>query len=288
MRPLQVPPIEYHSKLRCDRDNILSPHSWLSKSVIWELENSSLFKWKNCQPYKKPTAAMQWGSLIDCLTTSPELEGETLALSQYDSFRTGESKKWRDEQLAAGRVIVSADELAEGRKAARMLTETCQASAAIYAASKTQVVVMGRIRGAQVKGLVDLAPDGADFLADLKTTSKFSLHGFQRQVAEYGYHAQAGLYLALWNAMFPSDQRCRFKIVWQDSEAPYEVAVTELAATDLDAGFLRIDHHIARLVEAAESGYWPMAFDGREPTIMRPTWAAMQEEEKTEAERGVL
>ena len=282
MNVLQVSPLEYHSKLRCNRSNILSSDSWLSKSVIWELETASLYKWRNCPKDRTPTGAMQWGSLIDCLTTSPELERETLALSLFDSFRTNDAIKWRDEQLAAGRVIVTADELAEGRKAARMLTETCEASAAIYAASKTQVVVMGRIRGVQVKGLIDLAPEGTDFLADLKTTSKFSLHGFQRSVAEYGYHAQAGLYLALWNSMFPNDRRNRFKFVWQDAQPPYEVAVTELAGTDIEAGFSRIDHHIRRLVEAARADVWPMAFEGAKPMIMRPTWAAIQEEERNE------
>ena len=236
MNLFEIAPRDYHQKLKVNRANIFSPTSWLSKSVLWELNESSLYKWRFCPREVKPTPAMVWGSLVDTLATTPDLEGSEIAVSPYPDFRTKEAREWKESQLAIGMTIVDAETLAEGRKAARMLTHTCKAVAEIFAKSKTQVIVGGKINGIQVKGLVDLAPEGEDFLADLKTTSNFTIEGFGRDLATRGYHTQAGIYIALWNSMFPDDQRTRFKLIWQDSSAPYEACVTEISDADIEAG----------------------------------------------------
>jgi len=283
MNLYEVSPAEYHRKLTCHRENIFSPDSWLSKSLLWELNASSLYKWRFHSRPHAVTAAMQWGTLIDCLTTTPELAETELAISEFESFRTKSAQEWRDQNLADGKIIVTPDQLAGGRQAARMLTHTCVRSARIFSHSRSQVVIAGRIMGCNVKGLVDLAPVGEDFLVDLKTTSSFSIDGFARQTAAFGYHVQAGLYLHLWNAMFPSDQRTRFKFIWQDAGSPYEVAVTELHRDEIERGYEYALYQLQRLTDAARADHWPMAFDAREPLIMRPPWAAMQEEERREA-----
>ncbi len=279
MNIFEISPRDYHTKLRCNRANVLAEDSYLSKSVLWELDSSSLYKWRFHQPERKITPAMQWGSLIDCLTTTPELAETDLALSPFDSFRTKEAKEWKAEQEAAHKIIVDTDMLNEAKAAVKMLTETCKASADIFAKSKSQVIVAGRVLEAKVKGLVDLAPQGEDFLADLKTVSAFSLEGFAKQTANFGYHMQAGIYLNLWNAMFPNDQRTRWKFIWQDSVAPYEACVTELAPQDIEAGWAYASTLIQRILDATAANKWPIAFEN-ETITTRPTWAVMQEEAK--------
>jgi hypothetical protein len=279
MNIFEISPRDYHTKLRCNRANVLAEDSYLSKSVLWELDSSSLYKWRFHQPERKITPAMQWGSLIDCLTTTPELADTDLAISPFDSFRTKEAKEWKAEQEAAHKIIVGTDMLNDAKAAVKMLTETCKASADIFAKSKSQVIVAGRVLEAKVKGLVDLVPQGEDFLADLKTVSAFSLEGFAKQTANFGYHMQAGIYLNLWNAMFPNDQRTRWKFIWQDSAAPYEACVTELAPQDIEAGWAYASTLIQRILDATAANKWPMAYES-ETITTRPTWAAMQEEAK--------
>jgi hypothetical protein len=280
MSIFEISPRDYHAKLKCNRANIHAPDSYLSKSVIWELDSRSLWKWRYHSTPKEPTAAMQWGSLIDCLTTTPELLEQEVAVSSFDSYRTKEARQWREEQLAAKRIIATREQLEDAKAAAKMLTQTCKASADIFAKSKSQVIIAGRVLDVKVKGLVDLAPSGEDFLADLKTCSDFSAEGFAKAVSNFGYHVQAGIYLNLWNAMFPNDQRTRFKFVWQESEAPFETCVTELATTDIEAGWLYASTLIQRLIDATASDTWPMAFEGQNITTTRPTWASIQEEGK--------
>lgn len=279
MNIFEIRPRDYHAKLKCNRANILDPDSYLSKSVLWELDSSSLYKWRFHTKPKTITPAMQWGSLVDCLATTPELAGTDVVECPFDSYRTNEAKAWKAAQEAENKIIVSGADMIEAKAAVKMLTETCKASADIFAKSKSQVIVAGSVLGAKVKGLVDMAPEGEDFLADLKTVSAFSLEGFAKQVANFGYHMQAGIYLNLWNAMFPNDQRTRWKFVWQDSEAPYEACVTELAPQDIEAGWAYASTLIQRLLDATATNKWPMAFE-QEAITTRPTWAAMQEEAK--------
>lgn len=280
MNLLEISPRDYHSKLTCNRANIHAADSFLSKSVLWELDSKSLWKWRYHPRKMEPTAAMQWGSLVDCLATTPELLAKSVAVSPYDSYRTKEARDWRDAQLAAKLILATKDDIELAKQAAKMLTETCKASADIFAKSKSQVIIAGRVLDVKVKGLVDLAPEGEDFLADLKTTSDFSAGGFAKAVSNFGYHVQAGMYLNLWNAMFPDDQRTRFKFVWQESEAPFETCVTELSPPDIEAGWLYASTLIQRLIDATAANKWPMAFEGQNITTTRPTWASIQEEAK--------
>ena len=245
MTPLQVSPADYHRRLRCNRANVFHPDSWLSKSVLWELFEGSLFRWRYAPKQFKPTDQMRWGSLVDCLTTTPELVEETVAVSPFVDFRATVAQQWREEQERTGRLVISKDEFNEAKKAAKMLLETHRGSAEIFRRSSSQVVLGGKIAGLKVKGLVDLAPAGMPFLADLKTTSDFSNEGFEKTTARFGYHAQGGLYLALWNFCFPDDQREGFKLVWQDQSPPYEVTVKPIPRRELDAGFETIVFHLS-------------------------------------------
>lgn len=280
MNPLQITPADYHARLRCNRANVFHPDSWLSKSVLWELYNSSLWRWRFHPKQFSPTDQMRWGSLIDCLTTTPELVKESVAICPFASFASLPAQEWRQRAEAEGKIVVFPDEFAAGQKAAKMLLHTHRESARIFAASASQVVIGGKVEGLKVKGLVDLAPAGETFLADLKTTSDFSKAGFERTVSRFGYHVQAGLYLALWNTCFPKDQRTGFRLLWQDSAPPYEVATTSFPQSELEEGFATAKHLIRRIKAAAEADSWPMLFDENPVEVRRPTWASIQEEER--------
>ena len=281
----EISPADYHARLRCDRSNVLSSASWLSKSVLWELAQSSLFKWRYYPKEFNPTDSMQWGSLVDCLTTTPEEVEEQVAISPYDHYRKAVAKEWRDENLAAGKIVIKQEQFDEAQKAAEMLLKKNSVSAAIFANSSKQVIIGGKILGAQIKGLLDLVPQGEEYLVDLKTTNDFSIPGFEKTMANLGYHVQGGLYLKLWNAMFPCDQRNSFRLIWQHSEPPYEVAVTEISANDLEHGEAYARHLIVRILEATKANHWPMMMEGRVPILNRPNWSSMSEEAKIQAEQ---
>ena len=287
MNSIEILPSQYHTELKLDRSDIFSADSWLSKSAIFELYQSSLYKWRFHPRQFKPTVNMAWGSLVDTIITAPEDLATEFAISPFDSYRSKDAREWKAEQEANFKTIITTDLLEEAHKAVKVLTKTHKYAARMIAKSKKQVMLLNKTqhpsidRDIQLKGLVDLAPEGEPFLMDLKTTADFSTGGFQKTVAKFGYHCQAALYLQLWNSLHPHDQRHRFQIVWQQSASPYEVAVTEMPESDIADGADMMNHLIGKLVRAADKDYWPMRF--QKPMLLgRASFGVYADEEEME------
>jgi hypothetical protein len=279
MNILEVSPIDYHSKLGLDRSNIFAPDSYLSKSRLFELANCSLYRWRFAPKEFSPTGAMSWGSLVDCFLLTPEEVAKTVVFSPYADYRSKAAQEFKKEIEASGRVLMKADEQDAINKAVSILKSDRLAGPIIENSNK-QVILLNEIQGVKFKGLVDIAPIGADYLCDLKTTSDFSIRGFSNTTAKFGYHIQAGIYLKLWNLCNPDDQRRGFRFIWQDSSAPYEVAVTELPTADIEAGSEWAAFQLDRLIKATDENKWPNILGDKIAVIGRPTWATYADEEE--------
>lgn len=294
---LEVDPNDYHTKLTCNRENIFADDSWLSKSAISEFASGSPYVWRY-HPKQYETKAMAHGTLIDTLVTTPELFKEQYIVNKYPceelndkgkmqwfSTATNRAKDWVAEQT---KTVITQTQKDQAEQAAEMLLKKHPISASIFANSKKQVILKmtkGELQAAGVdwikvnlKCLPDIVPDG-DFLADLKTTGDLSKRGIENTIAKFAYHAQAGMYLTLWNMINPDDQRDRFKFIFQSSKPPFEVAVVELSLMEINAGKDYIRRHLSHLQHCAERNDWPMIFGGEEITVSRPTWAMMEDEE---------
>jgi len=280
---LEVSPADYHTRLKFNKDDIFHPDSYLSKSVLWGTHGISLWAWRNLKPFK-PTAAMTWGSVIDCMVTTPDevddlivIKDDCPHLSASGSFASKLAKEWRDEHLAADRLIISQDDYDRAMQHADVVLNQHPVSSKIFANSKKQVILHCKNEdGINLKGLADLVPDG-DFLCDFKTTADFSLDGFSKTIAKFGYGVQAGLYLIMFNMMFPDTPRKRFKFIWQDSKTG-EVAVTEASAEDLLAGQAMVRFLLKRLIKAYKDDDFPMLTGNLTPVISRPMWSQMADE----------
>lgn len=282
--PLEISPTEYHSRLKVNRADIFDADSYLSKSVLWELKKSSLWRWRNAPSTFKGSAAADWGSVVDCLTTTPDEIDDLVSLSPYDSFRSNESKEWKAEQVAAGKIVMSGKQMREAEKAAERLRNH-HIAAGFVANGQKQVVLLNKVKlpdypEVKLKALVDLAPITGPYLVDIKTTNTLTPSALSKKTAELGYHAQAGLYLKLWNLCHPDDQRDRFAFIWQCSEPPYEVCVSELPAADIHAGEEWIAHQIQRLASATRFNRWTDPLENQIAVIGRPEWAGYQDEEE--------
>jgi len=279
MTALEVSPREYHSRLTLDRANILSPDSWLSKSRLCELRGSSLYKWRYYPREMKPSAAMAWGSLIDCFITTPEEVDSTVVYNPFPDFRTKAAQELRDNALADGKIVVSAKEKEQVEIAVEKVLKHPIAGEVVRN-SRKQVFLLNKIKTVQFKSLVDLAPVNEPCLYDFKTTANLSQKGIAKSIDDFQYHVQAALYLKMWNLCHPDDQRQRFRFIWQSSEAPYEIAITELPAFDIEAGEQWAADQIDRLLLATKRNWWPGLFDGKVAMIGRPGYCAYQDEEE--------
>lgn len=273
MNSITVLPSNYHSELGLDRGNIFSPESWLSKSTVFELYQSSLYKWRYFPREFKPTPSMAWGSLVDTIITAPEDLHTQFAINPFDSFRSKEARDWKAEMIEANKTIIDPELIDEAHKAVDVLKGKHKYAASIIEKSKCQVMLLNKVKHpaapdkeVQLKGLVDLAPEGEPFLVDLKTTVDITPRGIASTMSRFNYGGQAALYLQLWNSLHPHDQRDRFQFLFQESSAPYEVVPVEMPQADIAAGADMFNHLLGKLVRATARGYWPMRF--KKPVLL--------------------
>lgn len=275
--PLEVSPRDYHSRLTLDRTNVCSPSSWMSKTRLWELSSSTLWKWRNAPDQSGPTSAMTWGSLVDCMILTPEEVPATVIVNPYADFRTKAAQELRENAKAQGKIVVSVEDMRRAETAVSALINHPIAGPVVKGSLK-QVVLLNQIKGINAKALLDIVPEGP-CLYDLKTTSDITPRGISSTIHKYGYHVQAAWYLKLWNLCHPDDKRNRFRFIWQCSSEPFEIAVTELPAFDIESGNEWAGFQLGRIIEATKSGIWPGFGNDKVVMIGRPSYASFQDEE---------
>ena len=228
----------------------------------------------------RPSAALNWGSLVDCLLFTPDqfehefrFKSDNPFKSKNGAILSKDAKEWQAERQEAGvRFISEADHHNAALAVANLTGEP--ASGEILKGADYQVALVHTPdHGIPVKALLDAVPshlNHADSLVDLKTTSAnlYSDSDIARQIGKWKYHVQAALYLNIYNKV-SDDYRNRWQIIWQSSTFPFEVRVTELDEDYLSKGRAYIRCHLPRFIRALQanrfespfrkaSGYLPM------------------------------
>ena len=219
----------------------------------------------------KPTDAMKFGTAFhaDLLGTS-----DGVSLPEGESFRSKDNQKWRDEQLEAGNIIVSYNDMQllkrmkEGIEQTSLMPEYPDYMEIIEQGTKEQCIEWkDRQTGLMLKAKPDLIPVGTDYLVDLKTAQKADAESFAKEVINYGYHIQTVFYRAAVAACKPDafDRGSRAPStmqfwVFEKSDAcdwqPFSISddnpITNLAATSIRQALLGIALMVKK---AKEEGY---------------------------------
>tara|TARA_R110000772_G_scaffold78559_1_gene168544 strand:+ start:5440 stop:6315 length:876 start_codon:yes stop_codon:yes gene_type:complete len=277
----EVSPIDYHKLLKVNRGDLFSPDSYLSKSVIWPLKEESLYQWRFNPKTFNGSKFADWGSLVDCLVTTPDLLDSIASFHTHADLRKKAAQEERNEAKEQGLIYAHVETLEKAKLAAANLL-LHDVAAPIIKRSKKQAILLGESNGLKLKALLDFAPDDSECLYDLKTTSQWSPRELSKTIDKFGYHVQAGLYIFLWNQNYPDNPKKRFRLIWQQNEYPYEVTVTELPSGDIEAGTNWAAHQIERLAKAAKNDEWPGIFEGKTPVLGRPGYSIFNDEEELE------
>lgn len=204
---------------------------------------------------------MELGTIIHHAVLEPEKPLESLvAISPYVDYRTKEAREWRDSQRMVGKVIATEEEVSMAKACAEVFREDYAQK--FQAKTQNEVAVFGRIGETEVKGMIDMVPDGLDCLIDLKTTSSIdSLDNLQRNIVNRGYHWQAALYLDLWNAA-SGEKRTRFVVCFMETEYPHETAWVELSENLIDIGRAGYMNAVAKWQSCVATDTWPRSVEG--------------------------
>lgn len=235
------------------------------------LKNPADWAYHRLNDDHKPTDAMKFGTAFHAYLLGTS---DVVSLPEGESFRSKDNQKWRDEQLEAGNIIVSYNDMQllkrmkEGIEQTSLMPEYPDYMEIIEQGTKEQCIEWkDRQTGLMLKAKPDLIPVGTDYLVDLKTAQKADAESFAKEVINYGYHIQTVFYRAAVAACKPDafdrgskDPSTMQFWVFEKSDAcdwqPFSISddnpITNLAATSIRQALLGIALMVKK---AKEEGY---------------------------------
>jgi len=224
------------------------------------------------------TSSTDWGSMIDCLLTSPDKFDELFAVSPetYPDTKTGEPKPWTGAsnfckawkaEQGDKKIIKSALKL-DADAAVKAIQENPDVSELIKV-SRKQVFVIGLWKDVAtkleipVRILIDLVPPAdhptmGKWLADFKTARNGDPAAWARVVDDSGYDVQAALYSDLYIAATKED-RTDWVFAVQENVAPFHVVspMPALSAEFLEYGRIKYRSALAYYARCLSLNQWP-------------------------------
>lgn len=266
-------PLEYHKigfdLTRGDADYIMSC------SQLKEFSENPR-KWL-VSPRQLKTRATTWGSLVDCMTLTPDEFDRQFMISPYPAFQSNEAKNWKSTVERDGFIVVKKPDCEEASKAVKRMQED-NLVGALLKFSRKQVCVRWEYKDEEtglvvpLKSLIDLLPNKpANSLGDLKTTADGSPSKWERTIVDYAYHAQAAMYLDGVNQAL-GEERDEFFHIVSESEAPYEFEPRRLSEQYITIGRLWYRNQLARYCKCVTSGNWPSWGNEPMPVVEPPLW----------------
>lgn len=224
---------------------------------------------------KEPTDEMIIGTLVDQLVfdgrftnieTSPVKKGDPDAPKRAPNG-------WRKSVIASGKLPVTETIIETANGCAASLSSDARASRWLKSPGKSQVSMFLTHEGVRLKARIDRVPDKSTALCDLKKCQDASPGRFvprddgtefyldpkwARDVRDFGYHIQAGLYLWMWNQLAGSeDHRTDWVHICVEENPPHLVNVFQLGPRSIEAGRELFFSTLARIRECEASGKWP-------------------------------
>lgn len=235
------------------------------------LKNPADWAYHRLNDDHKPTDAMKFGTAFHAYLLGTS---DVVSLPEGESFRSKDNQKWRADQLEAGNIIVSYNDMQllkrmkEGIEQTSLMPEYPDYMEIIEQGTKEQCIEWkDRQTGLMLKAKPDLIPVGTDYLVDLKTAQKADTESFAKEVINYGYHIQTVFYRAAVAACKPdafdrgskAPSTMQFWVFektdacdWQPFSISDDNPITNLAATSIRQALLGIALMVKK---AKEEGY---------------------------------
>lgn len=235
------------------------------------LKNPADWAYHRLNDDHKPTDAMKFGTAFHAYLLGTS---DVVSLPEGESFRSKDNQKWRADQLEAGNIIVSYNDMQllkrmkEGIEQTSLMPEYPDYMEIIEQGTKEQCIEWkDRQTGLMLKAKPDLIPAGTDYLVDLKTAQKADAESFAKEIINYGYHIQTVFYRAAVAACKPdafdrgskAPSTMQFWVFeksdacdWQPFSISDDNPITNLAATSIRQALLGIALMVKK---AKEEGY---------------------------------
>jgi len=269
---------DYHGK----RDLVDGPS--ISKSVLKNLipamggsPKAFWGRWKANPDHveQDTTKALDFGKAAHCLLLGDEVFAERFCIrpDQWSDWRTKAAQDWRDDQVAAGKTIITVEQFDRIRR--------MHADASSYPLIK-EGLLNGRIErsmlwkdpetGIWLRARPDASPNADGVYADLKTAGKFDEDFLERQIFDAGYYLQAAITRMVCRGLgMPFET---FVLLYVLNDDVPDTAHVEIDQFDIDRGERVVRWCLKTIRRCLDTGEWPGArpFNDGERRIQMKTW----------------
>lgn len=239
-----------------------------------------------------PSASMELGTLVHLKILEPEKF--EACVDRFETLPTMRSKEGKEfwakyAEEAKGRFAVDAGMYATIIRIANAVSENELAAALLSDDDRNNECAFtwtDEDTGLLLKCKADVFYERGDKvgwekqprMVHLKTAADASPSGFQRAVANFGYHRSAALYRAGVAAFLgvPWQDVRELFLVLQTAE-PYEAVVYELSAQAIEIGARQVATALRDLKECIELDAWGSRWKNRVNVIELPKWAEYED-----------
>lgn len=215
------------------------------------------------------TKCMNTGALVHSMLAGNNGDFE---IGNFDSFRSGAAKAWRDGVIASGRNAVLEHELTDARAiVASLRANVCNGGISndpFAPHGKSEVTVVWQEGETYCRALIDrmlIDVNGCVDVWDWKVTSDISDETIQKHVARFGYHIQECFYRrGLIAALSPRAPSISWTFAFVLDVEPYTVRRVCLSEEYRGLGNLEVGKAIRLWQKCMAANDWP---DGSEQTL---------------------
>lgn len=271
-------PMEAYHGQPCDGPSVSSS----GLRTIWSESPAHFYARSSLNPNRKPEKpkdAFSLGRLAHKLL----LEGRdglekdfAIRPGHWDSWRTKDAQTWKAEQIAAGKTVVTEDDLVDVVGMAESLARHPLVKAGILdGAVERSLIWKDAETGIWLKSRPDVIPNASGIVADLKTTGSVTDEALAKSLGSFGYHCQGALVGDGLKEVYGLDMEA-FALVWAEKVEPYCTRVTTLVPEDLERGRLQNRAALRSLARCLDTGKWPGPGGDREDAVYLslPAYAA--------------
>ena len=269
-KPLVMSNEEYHGKTKYESSSTVRKVLTSPKKYLYDKTAESV-----------PTKAMEEGTAVHTFFLENELFKNRYCFKpKAFNGRTKEGKQWMEEH---GHLNILAAEWEENL--IHMNHSFLDSPAKIIYDKKglTELSYFSEdLSGIKAKCRPDWISSDGHTVVDLKTTQDASPKGFQKSIANFGYHIQSSFYMrVLQNLDVPVKE---FIFIAIEKTAPFCVGVYRASTEMLDEGNKKVDEAIDKILWCKENDSYPDYTPNEIETISLPPWMTKKSEQQSSQE----
>ena len=273
-KPLLMSNEEYHGKTKYESSSTIRKALISPKKYLYDKTAESV-----------PTKAMEEGTAVHTYFLENDLfKKDYVFKPKAFNGRTKEGKQWMEEH---GHLNILSSEWEENLIHMNHSFLASPAKMIHNLEGFTELSFFSEdLGGIRAKCRPDWISKDSKIVVDLKTTQDASPKGFQKSIANFGYHIQAAFYLrTLQNLGFDSHD---FIFIAMEKTAPFCVGVYRASAEMIEEGNKKVDEAIDKILWCKENDSYPDYTPNEIETIELPPWMTKKKEQRPSDEEIIL